>query len=175
MFKKLMFALSLIMVLILPTGIASAGPGKYDGQIRKPNGQIEYYKISQLASSLSLSKNSVVGFASGCKGITYGVTYYNATGGVDMGYSQTVNWCYNGTKITSVSHTHNPVISQPLMKYNGLLADTHSGGVNSTSYTAYSEASMCEFTPGFGCVWYRYPQVTETVHGNGTFSSNVVP
>ncbi|MGC1377362.1 MAG: hypothetical protein WA821_14115 [Anaerolineales bacterium] len=113
------------------------------------------------------------GAASGCKGITYGVTYYDGLNNPTISFSQTVNWCYDGTKITSVTHTHGTKTYQGFYKYNGLLADNHSGGVGKTSFYAYSQANMCETVPGFGCNWYIYPSVTETVYGNGTFSASV--
>ncbi|MGC1377363.1 MAG: hypothetical protein WA821_14120 [Anaerolineales bacterium] len=42
MFRKLVLVLSLIVVLIMPTGIVLAGQSQYDGEIKKPNGDVEF-------------------------------------------------------------------------------------------------------------------------------------
>jgi hypothetical protein len=75
-----------------------------------------------------------------------------------------VNWCYNGSTITSVSHTKTPTVYSSLCGYHGLVGHTHSGGVGSTSYNAYSVA-------WFQCAVNNnvYPWVNQWVYGNGSY------
>ena len=111
--------------------------------------------------------------AGGCRSLTNGANIYNGFNQLVAKYSQKVDWCYNGTTITSVSHTHTGSVYNALWRYNGLIAHSHSGGAGQTSFRAYSQASFCNFLPVTGaCMQYVYPWVDQTVRGNGTYTGN---
>jgi hypothetical protein len=178
MYKKVVrIVFSVIVSLLLITQPVFAGggkPPKYDYTITGPNGELYYVDVFEIVGEANFPAKDIQAHealaAGGCKSITYGTQFYNANGQIIIKYSQKVDWCYDGTKVTSVSHTKTPTVYIPTWRYNGLINHTHSGGVGQTSYRAYSQASFCSYIAT--CVWYLYPWVDETVRGNGTFSGS---
>lgn len=147
----------------------------YDEVINGPNGETLYVEIFDESGQPDfpqevLDENILAG--GGCKSITHGVAYYDATNFKVFQYAQRTDWCFDGTKITSLSHTHLPSVYAPLYKYLGLIGHTHSGGVGQASYRAFSQANFCAYAPLYGCYWYRYPWVDQRVYKNGTFSAS---
>lgn len=169
MYKKLFMLVLAISLLFSSSGSAFAkgeGGEKYDGAIPGPNGKVIYVKNFEYTTNVGTQTTA----ASGCKSYTLGSNFYNALGQLVASYAQVIDWCYNGSTITSVTHRHVPVVYRSLYQYNGLVNDSHSGGVGKTSYNAYSQASFCEFVPNVGCWWYFYPNVNQNVYGNGTYN-----
>jgi hypothetical protein len=124
------------------------------------------WHAGQSAPKAAGSRDAILA-APGCGRFEYGVSMYNYFGWELWRYSQTINWCWNGSTITSVSHSHNPAIYVPGWSYNGLVSDHHSGGVGSTSFWANSRADMCLVNYGGGCLQHTYPWADQWVYGNG--------
>ncbi len=173
--------LRLLMVLVLsllftqPAYAQGGQPPEYDETVIGANGEIYYLDFFQESGKPNFPDKVLKAHqalaAGGCKSLTNGVNIYNWVGQLVAMYSQKVDWCYNGTTITSVFHTHNNTVYHVFWRYNGLTSHVHSGGVGQTSYRAYSQASFCEFIPPNGsCIQYLYPWVDQTVRGNGTYS-----
>lgn len=163
-----------IVFVVQPAQAQGSQPPQFDGTIIGPNG--ETYYVDEFFSETKAKQSSLSGFqalAVNCKSATWGVNIYDGVGVLIIRYQQKVDWCYDGTKITSVSHIKTPTVYRPIYKYNGLIGHIHSGGVNQSSYRAYSQASFCMFAPpATACIWYVYPWVDMTVHGNGTVSGS---
>jgi hypothetical protein len=181
MIKKTISILILVSIMtIAPSQFVHAqgqpqNIGNYDYAIYGPEGRVLYvYETFNLSTSgLSPSVNMVQPLASsGCLSYSLGKAYKNALGMFVLQYTQQITWCFNGSKITSVSHQHIPTVYFPLYKFNGIIGDNHSGGVGYSSFHAFSQASFCETAPLIGCVWYVYPWVDQTVYGNGNYSGS---
>src|SRR5215211_1589596 len=148
-----LFAFVVWQVLMPVTSVGALQGGPHRIPIKGPNGETYYLEsfneVKSIASSKSIA-GSMVALASGCKSRTDGVNVYNHYGNLILRYQQKVNWCYDGTKITSVSHTHTGTVYIVGWKYNGLIADNHWGGVNQSYFRAYSQAHFCG---SVGCSW----------------------
>lgn len=120
------FFLILILLLLLTQPVYAQGgqPPQYDGTIVGANGEIFYVDVFEKIGKANLPANILEAHealaASGCKSLTNGVNIYNGFGQLMLQYSQRVDWCYNGSTITSVSHTKTPVVYSPTCAYQGL-------------------------------------------------------
>lgn len=182
MYKKTFMIFVLVFVMIIaPNNLAYAqdqtqdSGGQFDYEVHGPKGQVlyvkEYITISPSGKS-PIGSYSPTLAASGCSSYTLGKNYYNATKVLVVSYSQKIDWCYNGTKITSVSHQHLAEVYHFLYRYNGIIGNNHSGGVGTASFRAFSQASFCEYAPLVGCVWNIYPWVEQTVYKNGSYGGS---
>ncbi|HSO10899.1 MAG TPA: hypothetical protein VLT51_00895 [Anaerolineales bacterium] len=172
---KILRVLLIVVLSLLLTQPAYAKGGKppqYDGTIVGPNGEIYYVDVFEEVGRPNFSAQVLKAHealaAGGCKSLTNGVNIYNGAGALALRYQQKVDWCYDGTKITSVSHVHTPTVYIVTYRYIGLIGHLHSGGVGQTSYRAYSQAHFCMWVGA--CVWNVYPWVDQTVRGNGTYT-----
>ena len=179
MFKKIsrtVIAVVLSMMFIVqPVFAQKQLPPKHDFTIIASNGEIFYGDIFEKVEIANSPANGLKAdallAASGCKNLTNGINIYDNLNLLVARYSQTVNWCYNGSTITSVSHTKNPVSYTYIYKYNGLVGHLHNGGQSSTTYRAYSVAWFCERLENL-CFTHFYPAVDQTVRGDGTYSGS---
>lgn len=51
--------------------------------------------------------------------------------------------------------------------YNGLVADSTSGGVGSSSCHSFVQGSYDYCLPGVGCLYHDYPWLDMTAHADG--------
>lgn len=164
-----------VLMPVTSAGALQGGPDRIP--IKAPNGEayylIPFSEVKTIAPPKNMAEGMALVAASGCKSRTDGVDMYDAYGIRLFRYQQKVDWCYNGTTITSVSHVHTPTVYMFTWRYNGILAGghVHSGGVGQASYRAYSQASFCQIV-GTVCTWYVYPWVDQTVRGTGTSSGS---
>ena len=112
----------------------------------------------------------VVAAANACKGYTLGRKGYSAEGIQIWSYSWTINWCYNGTTITSFSKFRTIWVNSG-WSFRGDIQENQSGGVGQTSYSHYAQGDFCFLDVGI-CLFHSYPWVNQTVRGNGTYSGS---
>lgn len=96
--------------------------------------------------------------------------YNNALGQRLFTYYQQVDWCYNGSTITSISRTRWPEVSMLFWEFKGHIGNTTSGGTGSTFYRAWTQGSFALCVPYVLCAQFKYPWLDMTVRGNGTYS-----
>jgi len=164
----LFFVLVLSLLFTQPAYAQGDPPPHYDKTIVGSNGEIYYvdfFEDVRITRSPANMLNADATLASGCKSRTDGAQIFNQFGALLARYQQRVDWCYDGTKITSVSHVHTPSVYAPGWRYNTLKFDNHWGGVNQTSFRAYSQASFCLWLGVCTDNWY--PWVDQTVYGTG--------
>jgi hypothetical protein len=170
---RLFFIVVLSLLSTQPVYAQRGQPPQYDKTIVGSHGEIyyvEYFEEVRIIQSPVSMLSVDATLASGCKSRTNGENIYNAFGALLARYQQKVDWCYDGTKITSVSHVHTPTVYAPGWVYNGLIGHSHWGGVNQASFRAYSQASFC-LNLGV-CTQYWYPWVDQTVYGTGNSSGS---
>ena len=169
----LLLVLVVSLVFTQPAYAKGGPPPQYDEIIVGPNGEIYYvdfFEEVRITRSPATMPKADATLAISCKSLTTGAQIFNPFGALLARYQQKVDWCYDGTKITSVSHTHTPTVYAPGWVYNGLIGHSHWGGVNQTSFRAYSQASFC-LNLGV-CTQYWYPWVDQTVYGTGNASGS---
>jgi len=130
---------------------------------------VENYSVQEYLT-LNPDASGAVTAASGCKGYTLGRNGYSAAGIKIWTYSWTINWCYNGSTITSVSK-YRTIWANGTWSFRGDISDNQSGGVGKTSYSHYAQGDFCLFDVGV-CVGHSYPWVNQTVYGNGTYTGS---
>lgn len=84
-------------------------------------------------------------------------------------YFQKIDWCYNGSTITSRTRTRWGETHFPGWSWKGHIGSSTSGGVGSTFYRAWTQGHFC-LVEYFSCVQNAYPWIDMTVRGNGTWS-----
>ena len=170
---RFFFVVVLSLLFTQPVYAKGGQPPEYDYTIVGPNGEIYYVDVFEEVRNTRFPANMLSAdatLASGCRYRINGESIYNAFGALLARYTQRVDWCYNGTIITSVSHVHTPTVYPPGWMYNGLIGHSHWGGVNQASFRAYSQASFC--LVGGVCLQYWYPWVDQTVYGTGNSSGS---
>ena len=136
--------------------------------------QVRDLTVEKYMSQYPESANLVA--ASACKGYTVTRTGY---GGPPLNlviwrYSWTIDWCYDGTKITSLSKYRTVYANIP-WSFRGEVpgSETQSGGVGQASYMHYAQGDFCMLDVGGAvCITHSYPWVKQTVRGDGTYTGS---
>lgn len=170
---KLARFLSLFIIVV---ALTSPSPAMAKGKGPDPNSQIarvetfESFQDYGPDSSLLLSPDLNLVTASGCRGYTLGVNGYSPVGVHVWSYSWTINWCYNGSIITSLSK-YRTVWANYGWSFKGDIANNQSGGVGQTSYWHYGQGDFC-FIETYTCITHSYPWVNQTVYGSGSYTGS---
>jgi len=92
----------------------------------------------------------------------------NVTGMTLFKYTQRIDWCYDGSKITSKFRTRYGTVYMPFWKFNDHIGNQEQGGEGHRSYRAWTqgEFSLC-LGGNIGCIQHVYPWIDMTVYGNG--------
>lgn len=112
--------------------------------------------------------------ASTCYTFTKRFDGKNTFGGVLFSYFLKVNWCGNGSTITSTPSSRR--WGQTYYAYwffNGHIDWSSSGGYGKTFYQAFTQGSFSFCPPILGCVQGRYPYIGMTVYPNGGVSGSM--
>ncbi|MEO7838474.1 MAG: hypothetical protein ABIU06_03915 [Anaerolineales bacterium] len=143
---------------------------------KDPNFQVARVETFEVVKDISVQEYvainpeaaNVAAAASGCKGYTLGRKGYSGIGVHIWTYSWTINWCYNGSTITSLSK-YPTVWANYYWRFVRHAGESQSGGVGQVSYSHYAQGEFC-YIPSANCLSYSYPWVNQTVKGNGTYS-----
>ena len=159
----------LLAMSAFPVMAKDKGPKDPNSQVAR----VETFQIVQEMTAqeyMAINPEAVnVAAASGCKAYTLGRNGYSGVGVHVWTYSWTINWCYNGSTITSLSK-YRTVWANYYWKFTRDVAESQSGGVGTTSYSHYAQGEFCFFDNSGSCLSYSYPWVNQTVKGNGTYS-----
>jgi len=93
----------------------------------------------------------------------------NLIGSTLWAYFQKINWCSNGSYITSHSRTRWGETYWPGWSWEGNIGSTTGGGNGSTYYRSWTQGHFCLISY-FSCVQNAYPWIDMTVYRNGTYS-----
>ena len=165
---KVLIAL-MIFVFLATSALPAMAKGK-DPVIRVETFEIVKDYSAQEYLRLNPEVANVVAAANACKGYTLGRKGYSAQNIHIWTYSWTINWCYNGSTVTSVSKSRTVWVNST-WSFRGEIYESQSGGVGSTSYSHYAQGDFCLFDVGV-CVFHSYPWVDQTVRGNGTYTGS---
>jgi hypothetical protein len=177
---KMLRVLSIWVVFVLLAMSAFPVMAKDKGP-KDPNSQVVRVETFEVVENISAQEYTAlnpeaadaVALASGCKGYTLGRKGYSGIGVHIWTSSWTINWCYNGTTITSISQ-YPTVWANYYWRFVRHTANTPSnpsGGIGKTSYSHYAQGEFCFFQT-YSCLSYSYPWVNQTVRGNGTYSGS---
>lgn len=137
-----------------------------------PDGQL-FFMETFSHEETSVKQNMLIQpLLGGCKALTNGVNMYNSFGDLVWSYSWKISWCYDGSKITSLTPLRIVNIYAAGYSFKGDISSTISGGVNQWSYNQYKQGDICYIDYGINCAWHTYPSVEQTVYGNGNSSGN---
>lgn len=163
--------------VLMPVTSVGALQGGPDGiPVQGPNGETYYLvpfsEVKSIAPPTNMAESMAIAAASGCKSYTLGV-YITNDFGQNLGrYAQKIDWCYNGSTITSKTRTRWGEVYSPPLQFNGNIDNSESGGVGQTYYRAWTQGEFCMWLPGAGCVTWVYPWVEQYVYGTGTYSGS---
>jgi len=82
-------------------------------------------------------------------------------------YHQTIEWCWNGSTITSLYRNRWAEIHDFTWVFHDHIGDSTSGGIGSWSYTAFTQGSFSQCL-GSECWTYQYPWLEQRVYANGS-------
>lgn len=112
--------------------------------------------------------------ANACWTITKRNDAKNGFGMIMWSYFQKVNWCGNGSTITSTpARTRWGEVYIVFWGYNGHIDSSTSGGYGSTFYQTFTQGKFSLCPPLLGCTQYRYPWIDMTVRPNGTVTGSM--
>jgi hypothetical protein len=146
---------------------------KYEEEFAKltPEAQsavLDYLTVSKVKHSEVVSS---VGCHDGCDSRTYEEWGENIFGVKLWSYFQTIDWCYDGSKVTSKTRLRWGEVHTLGWKYNGHIGNTESGGVDQLTYRAWTQGSFDLCLGGdIGCIQSCYPWIDQTVYGTGVYS-----
>ncbi|MBI4672820.1 MAG: hypothetical protein HY741_14270 [Chloroflexi bacterium] len=97
-----------------------------------------------------------------------GYEMYSAVGIKLWGYYQRIDWCYNGTVVTSKTRNRSVSVIAPFWSFTKHTGNLEQGGVNQSYYRAWTQGEFKFCVSSQGCIQYVYPWIDQTVRGNGT-------
>lgn len=112
--------------------------------------------------------------ASTCYTFTKRFDGKNTFGGTLFSYFLKINWCGNGSTITSTpTQSRWGTTYYAYWFFNGHIDWSSSGGYGKTYYQAFTQGSFSFCPPILGCVQGRYPWIDMTVYPNGGVSGSM--
>ena len=87
-----------------------------------------------------------------------------------VAYFQKINWCYNGSTVTSHTRIRWGETYALFWQFKGNIGSRESGGNGHTYYEAWTQGEFALCLPYVGCGQYKYPWIDMTVRGNGSWS-----
>jgi hypothetical protein len=108
--------------------------------------------------------------AGGCWTWTWNRQGRNLFGQVIWQFNQRMNWCSNGSTLTSKTRTVWASNMWFFWSYSGLVpgGDSQSGGVGYSYWRSFVQGEFKYCPPGVGCIQYNYPWLDMTARANGT-------
>lgn len=85
-------------------------------------------------------------------------------------YTERVDFCWNGSSITSASRSRSITTDTLFWQFKGHINSTVTGGAGHWSYRAYTQGEFALCAVYVACVQFTYPWVDITAYGNGTYS-----
>jgi hypothetical protein len=165
------------VVAALSGQLANAGPAEQISlwNQQSPEAQAAVKKFNKVANvklTDGLESAPLVTIqAAGCSTKINNISAYNYLGVRLYIYWSQVEWCYNGTTVTSKFWTHGATIPFPSMwQWTRDAGFQENGGVGSTNYRVWTEAEMSLAIAGYP-IQVSYPWVDITVRGAGTSTS----
>jgi len=128
---------------------------------------IELLKVKTVVVKIEKSK-SLSTLSTGSRRATMTFEAKNVIGMTLWKYTQQIDWCYDGSKVTSKFRTRYGTVYMPFWKFNGHIGNQEQGGEGQWSYRAWTqgEFSLC-LGGNIGCIQHVYPWIDMTVYGNG--------
>lgn len=100
----------------------------------------------------------------GCWGVTWGRSAYSTMGIELFSLKVRIDWCGNGSTLTSVQRTRWPETYVPC--YSGTISqDPQWGGVGQWSYRSFVQADFSFVCPPIGGHWFPWLDMTATAAG----------
>jgi hypothetical protein len=133
---------------------------------------LEYLKVKNTVTSVSKNDDPSSGVLSGgCMVYQIERSGLNSLGDKLWSYFQKINWCYDGSKITSKTRLRWGEVYYPGWQFAGHIGNLEQGGVNQWSYRAWTQGEFKLCLGGdIGCVQYKYPWIDMTVYGDGSYT-----
>jgi hypothetical protein len=118
-----------------------------------------------------VQKSLVTGQAVSCTSRQTSRLGYSRAGIRLWGYFQKIDWCWNGTTITSKSPTKWGEVYTLFWEFKGHKDSSESGGVGSSSYRSWTQGEFALCAPYILCAQYSYPWIEMTVFSGGGSNS----
>ena len=146
---------------------------KYEEEFAKLTPEAQSAVLDYLTVS-NVKHNEVVssfGCHGGCCSRTHEVWGENFLGVKLWSYFQTIDWCNDGSTVTSKTRLRWGEVHTLGWAFNGHIGNTESGGVGQSSYRAWTQGSFNLCLGGnIGCIQSQYPWIDQTVYGTGAYS-----
>lgn len=128
---------------------------------------LEYLQPGPVATTVTRSPVSI----SACSWVVFERLQYSYAGVHLWSYFQRIDWCWDGSTITSKTRTRWAEIYAPGWEFVGHIGNSESGSVGQWFYRAWTQGHfrLC----GGGTCWNVYPWIDMTVYGDGTWTGNV--
>ncbi len=109
--------------------------------------------------------------ASGCRNVSTTTYSVNSVGTVGVEYHLRVDWCYNGSKVTSANRARWADIRMPLWQFAGNSSGWVRWESNSWTYSTWSQGKFTLLCGWSNCWQTQYLDAEALVYGNGAGSA----
>jgi len=154
------------------SGIAKdkPGPPSPDAQVATVESDVTSGAANGPApSQVTAERAELLAAAGGCWWARVQRWATNIFGSKLWAYFQRIDWCSNGSYITSHSRTRWGETYWPGWSWKGNIGSTQGGGNGSTFYRSWTQGHFCLISY-FSCVQDRYPWIDMTVYRSGGWS-----
>lgn len=133
--KLILYILMAVLLFLSPTSAFADTTLPVDN----PNAHLAKVEtFERISWQILPTLNGISPLASGCKTYTLGVNGYSAAGVQIWSYAWNIQWCYNGSTITSLKKWRT-VWANYGWSFKGDIAENQSGGVGKSSYWHYAQ------------------------------------
>lgn len=130
---------------------------------------LKYLKVERVVAKVTPGDITLLK-ERGCKEFEVEVYGYNIFGNKLWCYFQKIEWCYDGSEITSKTRLRWGEVHFPFWQFAGHIGNSEQGGVGEWSYRAWTQGEFKLCLGGdIGCIQYYYPWIDMTVYGNGGY------
>ena len=161
-----------LAAFLTPAAPALAGKSDDASAVRFKEGVVAHGMTKRVANGERIEIPAGSGdtvAAAACRYVTVSRWAENVFGSTLWKYFQRIDWCYNGSSVTSVSRRRWGETYWPGWSFKGHTGNQTSGGVGWTGYQAWTQGHFC-LASYFDCVQDRYPWIDITVWRNGTYN-----
>jgi len=110
--------------------------------------------------------------AGGCRAVIMTRSAYSPVGVKLWSYNQQMNWCYNGSTVTSRYWNRWGEVHAPFWSFQRHIGLSQTGGVGYSSFYSWTQGAfrLC-LTTNVGCVQQAVPYVWQRGYGSGAYQS----
>ena len=162
---------TILFAVLFVALLASLRPNiaRADGPTTEDAGKVATTQVHTTGGTMAVP-STLSAATTYCRWAQVSVTEYNIIHIKLFTYYQKIEWCYNGSVVLSHSRYVWGTVSYPWWEYKGTILSEQHGGNYYSYYSSYVKGHFVYCPIKLSCIQNKYPWISMTVRGNGSWS-----